>query len=134
MVSDRLMELFRSATHHGTLESATHTGRAGVPGHGPHVGLQLRVEEGTVRAARFECHGCPAAIACGEALCRVAERRALAALQKHVTAEMIRRMVGGVPEGKEHCPELAAGALRQVQPAGTGFIVHGAGDAESRRQ
>jgi hypothetical protein len=46
-----------------------------------------------------------------EALCRELERSGAA----DVTAERIAGWVGGVPEGKEHCPALTAAAWRSLQ-------------------
>src|SRR5438552_2765984 len=104
------MELFRSPTHAGELEGATHQGEAGTRGAGPYLRLRLRVEDGAIQTARFKSYGCPAAIACAEAACAWSEGRALRELRS-VTAEQVRDWVDGVPEGKEHCPELAAAAL-----------------------
>jgi NifU-like protein involved in Fe-S cluster formation len=67
------------------------------------------VEDGIVTTARFKTYGCPAAIACGEALCELVEGRPLAAIEP-VTAELLATCVGGVPEEKSHCPPLAAQA------------------------
>jgi len=118
MYSERLMTLFRGATHAGELEGQTHRGVAGAPGCGPYLVLGLRVEGGVVRQARFQTYGCPAAMACAEVVCAMSEGRPLALLQQ-LTAADVDRLVGGVPEGKEHCPELAAQALVQATAAAT---------------
>lgn len=109
MYSAGLMGLFHNPRHAGSLEDATHYGEAGTPGHGPYLRLWLRVEEGVVRAARFKTYGCPAAIACSEALCAHMEGKPLAELAA-ITPAQVTVWVGGVPEGKEHCPDLAAAA------------------------
>lgn len=110
MYSERLVQLFRSAAHAGRLEGATHYGEGGSPGGGPYVCLWLRVEEEVVREARFKTYGCPAAIACAEAACGWSEGRRLVELSA-VTPAQIASLLGGVPEGKEHCPALVADAL-----------------------
>src|SRR5262245_50372443 len=116
MYSDQLMRWFHGATHMGPLDKATHYGQGGEPGHGPYLQLWLRVEGGVVKAARWKSYGCPVAMACGEAVCAVSEGRRLEALRE-LTSEDVARLVGGVPEGKEHCPELAAAALGGVRSA-----------------
>jgi len=113
MYSERLMALFQEAAHAGSAGGETHRGVAETPGGGPHLVLSLRVEGGMVREARFRTYGCPAAIACSEAVCAWSEGRSLADLAR-VTAGDVTGWVGGVPRGKEHCPELAARALAQV--------------------
>ncbi len=115
MYSECLLQLFREARHAGALPEATHCGVAGAPGGGPHICLWLAVEAGRVREARFKTYGCPAAIACAEAACAWSEGRELGTLRA-VTAAEVAVWVGGVPEGKEHCPELAAEALRGLAP------------------
>lgn len=107
MYSDRLRELFHSRTHAGKLEDATHYGEAGIPGQGPYIQIWLRVAEGQVEATRFKTYGCPAAISCAEAVAAWSEGQPLAALSG-ITARDVIDWVGGVPEGKEHCSELAA--------------------------
>ena len=113
MYSERLIALFHAAAHAGELRGETHRGRAGTPGQGPCLQLMLRVEDGCVREARYKTYGCPAAIACAEAACAWSEGRQLAELPA-VTAAAVTRWVDGVPEGKEHCPALAAQALQSV--------------------
>ena len=113
MYSERLMALFHGATHAGELTEATHRGVAGAPGCGPYIALSFCVEAEVVRVARWETYGCPAAMACAEIVCRLSEGRPLSLLQR-LTADDVNRLVGGVPEGKEHCPELAAQALTRM--------------------
>lgn len=117
MYSARLTQLFRNAAHAGRLEDATHYGEAGTPGAGPYIRLWLRVEDGVVREARFKTYGCPASIACAEAACAWSEGQPVATLAG-VTPEQVAAWVDGVPEGKEHCPELAASALQGMRTAG----------------
>jgi NifU-like protein involved in Fe-S cluster formation len=113
MYSDRLRELFHSREHAGKLEEPTHYGQGGTPGQGPFIQLWLRVEEDRVRLARFKTYGCPAAIACAEAVCRLGEGAALHSLSR-LTVEEIEREVDGVPEEKQHCSRLAAEAAASV--------------------
>jgi nitrogen fixation NifU-like protein len=115
MYSERLLELFNTPRHAGKLEEATHFGEAGTPGQGPYLRLRLRVEAGIVEQARFKTYGCPAVIACGEALCQLVEGRPLAKIGL-VTAARIEECVGGVPPEKSHCPPLAAAAWSALGP------------------
>jgi nitrogen fixation NifU-like protein len=110
MYSEQLRCLFADATHAGRLEQASHCGEAGTPGQGPYFRVWLEVSEGVVRVARFKTYGCPAAIACAEAACRWIEGR-MATEARSLDAAALANLVGGVPEGKEHCPRLAAAAL-----------------------
>jgi nitrogen fixation NifU-like protein len=75
--------------------------------------VTLRVEGEMVRQARFRTYGCPAMMACGELVCLRSKGEPVEALRAATAAEVV-RWCGGVPEGKEHCPELAARALREA--------------------
>ena len=110
MYSQRLIELFHQRAHGGVLDGATHFGQAGQPGGGPYIQIWLRVQNGTVEAARWRTYGCPAAIACAEAVCGWSTGRPVAEL-KSIATQLVTDCVDGVPEGKEHCPELAVAAV-----------------------
>src|SRR5665213_3665302 len=56
----------------GRLAEATHFGASGVRGDGPFVELWLRVENGIVRDAAYETHGCPSSIVAASMLCELA--------------------------------------------------------------
>ncbi len=109
-VVDNLVQSPRFA---GTLEGATHEGTAGLPGEGPSLQLWLIVDGEQITQARYATFGCPAAIASGEMLCLLLRGRTRDWAQA-VTAEDLTRALGGLPEGKEHCPRLAMEALRQA--------------------
>jgi nitrogen fixation NifU-like protein len=119
MYSERLREFFHHRPHAGALPEATHFGIGGVRGQGPYIELRLRCEGDHVQEARFRTFGCPAAVACAEAVCRLAEGGSLADART-LAASRISEEVGGVPEGKEHCPQLAAQAASSLQPVDVG--------------
>jgi NifU-like protein involved in Fe-S cluster formation len=91
----------------------THQGIAGEPGCGPYIILTMRVEQDIVHEARYRTYGCPVMMACGEVACLRSEGEPLERL-RHATGDHLQRWVGGVPEGKEHCLELVAEALRRT--------------------
>src|SRR5438132_11193687 len=101
MFSSQTMALFSNPVHAGELEDGTHYGVAGSPGDGPSMEFWLRVEGETVTAARWKTYPCPGAMSCAEAVCRVAEGRALQLLRQLEPVE-IDRLAGGLPEGEAH--------------------------------
>ena len=115
MYSERLQSLFHQREHAGSLPDATHVGEGGVRGAGPYIQLWVRCGDDRIEAARFRTFGCPAAIACAEAACRMGEGRPLAEVRTLTIAEICAE-VGGVPDGKEHCPALAVEALASLVP------------------
>lgn len=94
----------------GALANADAVGRRGVQGEGPFVTMYLRLEGDRIAEAWFETWGCPVAIACGSWLTRWAGGRSLAQVSV-IQPDDLARVLGGVPLGKEHCPELSVGAL-----------------------
>jgi nitrogen fixation NifU-like protein len=112
--SERLRSLFQSREHAGSLPDATHFGEGGVRGQGPYIQLWVRCVADRVEAARFRTFGCPAAVACAEAVCRLSEGGALSETRA-LTPAQITEAVDGVPEGKEHCPQLAAQAAASLR-------------------
>ena len=109
-VVDNLIQRPRFA---GTWDGVTHEGCAGTPGEGPHLRLWLQVEGDTIVRAGYHTYGCPAALASGEMLCLLLRGRTTAWAQG-LTAENLTRALGGLPEGKEHCPQLALAALHRA--------------------
>lgn len=111
MYSAVASEHFHQPRRVGPLEGATHTGTAGTPGGGPYVVLWFVVEQERIGQAAYKTFGCPAAIASASMAAQLAEgntiREALA-----LSEEALLLALGGLPEGKEHCPKLAIEALR----------------------
>ena len=109
--------------HRGCLPSeADVAGRSGRLGQGPFVALHLKLSEDTIVAASFQTYGCPAAIACGSALAKLAEGITLAEAgaltERDLSAEL-----GGLPRGKVGCLGLAMRALRDA--LGNVGVAHG---------
>jgi len=81
-----------------------------VPGDGPYMLLWFEVSEGRIVRAAYKTYGCVAAIASGSItaalLTGLPVERALL-----LTAEDLLRVMGGLPEGKEHCTQLSVTAV-----------------------
>jgi nitrogen fixation NifU-like protein len=71
--------------------------------------VDLAVEGGVVREARFRVVGCPGAIAVGSALVSLLPGRGASA--DAVSAEEIERTLGEIPRVKRHALRLARSAL-----------------------
>lgn len=97
----------------GKIDCATHHGIAGAPGEGPYVELWFCVREGTVEAASYETFGCPAAVACASLVVQLAKGRTISWVLS-VEEKDLTTLLGGLPEGKEHCPLLAVQAARDA--------------------
>jgi NifU-like protein involved in Fe-S cluster formation len=95
------------------MDSWTHRGVSGEPGGGRYFIVELVVEDGVIRRAGFESHGCMAARACGSLMTTLVVGRPVETAVR-VTAEDLIRILGGVPEGKEYAAALAVEAVRKA--------------------
>lgn len=97
----------------GPLEGATHQGVAGVPGEGPYMILTLRIDGDTILEAAYQTYGCPAAMASGSITAQILKGRTVAQAFA-VEPKDIHLLLGGLPEGKGHCADLAVEALNDA--------------------
>ncbi len=113
MLNPIVRSLFHSPYHMQAMEQPDVVGQVGCKGEGAYLLLYLKLDGQTVKEAAFETYGCPPAIACGSWVCRWLEGRTLETAGK-LTAEDLRKLLGGLPEGKEQCADLAVGALKDA--------------------
>jgi nitrogen fixation protein NifU and related proteins len=97
----------------GPLPGATHQGVAGDPGGGPYVLLWFRVEGEVIREASYETYGCPASVACASLTAEILKGRTVAQALS-MTPRDLTLLVGGLPEGREHCPALVVQAVKNA--------------------
>lgn len=108
--SSIVMEHFQDPQNAGVLSDADAVGKASVGGHAPYMTLFLRIDEGQVQAARFKSFGCGYSIAAGSMLTVLITGRTLAACQALTTQEL-ERALGGLPQHKRFCAQLAINAM-----------------------
>jgi NifU-like protein involved in Fe-S cluster formation len=97
----------------GPLECPDAVGTAGTPGEGNFMVVEMRVDDGTIRCARFQTYGCPGAVASGSCLTEWVTGMAASAAAA-ITPEQLEQRLGGLPLGKGHCAALAVEAMRRA--------------------
>jgi nitrogen fixation NifU-like protein len=113
MYSATLMDHFTHPRTVGRLEPYDASGTAGTPGNGPFVEFTARLADECVVAVRFQTFGCGPAIAASSLLtelvvgCRLSDTATL-------TAETLVAALGGLPEDKRYCADLAVAAWRDL--------------------
>ena len=110
MYSDLAQDHVSNPRNLGPMEAATHEGAAGTPGEGPYMTLWFRIEGGVIRRAAFQTYGCAAARAAGSITTVLLTGRTIEQALR-LTANDIELVLGGLPEGKQHCARLAADAV-----------------------
>src|SRR5436190_16644332 len=111
MFSSIVMDHVTRPRNCGPLEGATHKGVAGSPGDGPYMVLEFTVDGERISRAAYMTFGCPAAMASGSMIAELAVGRSICLINS-VTPQDLLRLLGGLPEGKEACCELAVRAVR----------------------
>lgn len=97
------------------MEDPDAIGTAGTPGHGPFMVLYLRLLEDRILEASFQTYGCAPAIAAGSLLCERLPGTSVTEARSW-TEPMINEALGGLPDDKRHCSNLAARALASALP------------------
>ncbi len=111
--SETLMDHFQAPRNLGRMESPDVVGLAGIPGQGRYLVLYVRIADGQVVHAQYECHGCGVTIACGSALTELIAGKSLQECAGLSTHDLVDAL-DGVPADRGDCPQFAMHALRHV--------------------
>ncbi len=111
LYNDTVLDHYRNPRNTGVLEGADAVGKAENSACGDVLHLYLQIEEGRVRAARFQTFGCAAAIAAGSRLTEMVTGLTLDEL-RGIRRQDVVDALGGLPPMKIHCSVLAEDAIR----------------------
>lgn len=75
--------------------------------------VTLRIENGVVEDAKFKCMGCAVAIACSSMATEMVIGKAVEEAYQ-VSEQAVADALGGIPEYKMRCSNLAPAAIRQA--------------------
>jgi len=110
MYSEKVMDHFEHPRNVGEIDNASGTGTVGNPKCGDIMKMDLQVEGGIIKDAKFKTFGCCAAVATSsmatEMVIGKTVEEALAMTNKEVTEAL-----GGLPPVKLHCSVLAEEAI-----------------------
>ncbi|MFP6589190.1 MAG: iron-sulfur cluster assembly scaffold protein [Candidatus Latescibacterota bacterium] len=111
LYNDTVLDHYRNPRNTGVLEGADAVGKAENSACGDVLHLYLQIQEGRVRAARFQTFGCAAAIAAGSRLTEMVTGLTLDEL-RGIRRQDVVDALGGLPPMKVHCSVLAEDAIR----------------------
>src|ERR1700689_574882 len=77
------------------------------------VAITLRIEQGIVREAKFKCMGCAVAIACSSMATEMVLGKSVDQAYA-ITEQAVAEALGGIPEYKMRCSNLAPAAIRNA--------------------
>jgi nitrogen fixation NifU-like protein len=110
MYNRLIMEHFLKPRNVGSLE-AGYQGQALNPDCGDTVTMTITTTKDRIEEVRFASKGCAGAIACSSATTEMLTGAALEEAQT-ISAEALSEFLGGIPEAKMGCAEMATSAAR----------------------
>ena len=121
MYEDKVMDHFLDPRNVGTIEDADGVGEVGDPQCGDVLRVWIRVDEQhCICDIKFQCQGCPAAIACASIMTEMAKGKHVDDAWE-ITDEVLADALGGLPDVKLHCSNIGAAALHE---AIINYVVH----------
>jgi NifU-like protein involved in Fe-S cluster formation len=99
--------------HAGAIDAPDVVGGANVDGRPPEAAIYLRLVDGAIAKAGFQASGCGYLVACCSALLELCVGQTPAACRK-LDEGQLEEHLGGLPQAKRYCAELAVLALRNT--------------------
>jgi nitrogen fixation NifU-like protein len=111
--SELVIEHFQNPRNVGVIEDADGVGKMGSPVCGDLMEIYIKVDNSHITDIKFRTFGCGAAIASGSMASEIIKGKSLAEAET-LTDEEVARALGGLPEKKMHCSNLAASTLHKA--------------------
>jgi nitrogen fixation NifU-like protein len=111
--SDIVIEHFQNPRNVGVIEGADGVGKMGSPVCGDLMEIYIEVQDSRIADVKFRTFGCGAAIASSSMLSEMAKGKTLEEALS-ITDEQVAQALGGLPEQKMHCSNLAASTLHKA--------------------
>jgi nitrogen fixation NifU-like protein len=113
MYSDKVMDHFKNPRNVGEMEDADAIGEVGNPVCGDMMYIYIKVQDDKIKDISFQTFGCGAAIATSSMITEMAKNKTLDEAMK-ITRQDVANALGGLPQQKLHCSNLAADALHDA--------------------
>jgi len=111
--SELVIEHFQNPRNVGAIEDADGVGKMGSPVCGDLMEIYIKVNNSHITDIKFRTFGCGAAIASGSMASEMIKGKSLAEAEA-LTDEDVAQALGGLPEKKMHCSNLAASTLHKA--------------------
>ncbi len=111
MYSEKVMDHFSNPRNVGEIENADGVGEVGNPTCGDMMNIYIKVEDNILTNVKFKTFGCGAAIATSSMITEMAVGKTLEEALD-ITRNDVAEELGGLPQVKMHCSNLAADGLR----------------------
>jgi nitrogen fixation NifU-like protein len=111
MYSPAVIDHFTNPRNIGYIEDATVAVQYGEPSCGDCLLVFLKIDNDIVQQMKYKVLGCAAAIATASITSEMATGRTVSEALE-MTKEQVVEALGGLPPDKQHCSNLAVGALK----------------------
>ena len=113
MYSEQVRDHYANPRNAGSVAEPSGKAMVKSPFDSDTVLITLRVEDGVVQDVKFKCMGCAVAIACSSMATEMALGKTLEEAYG-ITEQAVADALGGIPEYKMRCSNLAPAAIRQA--------------------
>ncbi len=113
MFSKKFLQHFQKPKNRGVLKKPTAIGFEGIDSCGDTVKIFLSVRNNRISSIKFQSFGCASALASASAVTELAKGKGLNEAGKISISDVI-SFLGGLPDNKLHCAELALRALKKA--------------------
>ncbi|NLM46195.1 MAG: Fe-S cluster assembly scaffold protein NifU [Firmicutes bacterium] len=114
MYTEKVMDHFMNPRNVGEIENADGIGEVGNMKCGDIMRIYLKVnDQEVIEDIKFRTFGCGAAIATSSAITEMVKGKTLAEAWE-ISNKQVAEELGGLPEAKMHCSNLAADALKRA--------------------
>lgn len=113
MYNDIVMDYFSDPRNAGEIQGADSIGEIGNPVDGDNIKIFIKVKDNRLVEVKFKTYGCGAAIAASSMVTVLAMNKTLEEALK-IKNEDVSEALGGLPEQKLLCSNIAADALHNA--------------------
>jgi len=110
MYTATVLDHFTNPRNVGVIENPDGYGKVGSPVCGDLMEITIKVQDGRIADIKYRTFGCGAAIASSSMASEMVKGQPLE-VAAQLTDEQVAEALGGLPEAKMHCSNLAASAL-----------------------
>ena len=111
MYNESVLDHFQNPRNTGEIENPDGIGQVGNPACGDVMKIFIKVADGKVADIRTQTFGCAAAIACSSKASEMVHGKSLEEASQ-LTRDQVAEALGGLPEQKVACSNLAPDAIR----------------------
>jgi len=113
MYTEKVLDHFRNPRNMGKIENPDGFGKVGNPACGDIMAIYIKVKEDRIKDIKFQTFGCTAAVASSSIATELAKGKTLDEAMK-LSRDDVAKELGGLPEIKMHCSNLATDALKEA--------------------